>query len=105
MADVTINEIFFQLIFGHNIEGVKMLLSNYNVDPNINFMGLNMLSHAILYNDIEIVKMLLQYGAKHEQPSLDGSYPIEIAKQHNHKEILEIFDNLLIDIKEPEPEP
>lgn len=95
MTDVTMDEVFFHLIFGHNIEGVEMLLNNYNVNPNINFMGLSMLSHAIIYNDSEIVKILLKHGAEIDIKS------IEIAKKYGCRQIIDILEYVLFDIKEP----
>ena len=82
---------------GH-VEIVRYLLENTRINVNLtNTLGWTALIEAIILNDggpvaQEVVGLLLKHGAKPGMTDERGATPLELARQHGHKEIAALIE-------------
>jgi ankyrin repeat protein len=76
---------------GRHSKLVRLLLEEGTpVDATQNG-GYTALHSAALCGDVESVKALLDFGADPEHPSTEGVTAKELAREHNHAAVLELF--------------
>lgn len=82
---------------GH-VEIVRYLLEHTRINVNLtNTLGWTALIEAIILNDggpvaQEVVGLLLKHGAKPGMTDERGATPLELARQHGHKEIAALIE-------------
>ncbi len=79
-----------------DLKAVKNCLSDSNVKKNLNAGPLTILYHAVMGNQVNVVKYLLKLGAKPDRayPQTDNETPLHIAASKGHLEIAQfLIDN------------
>jgi ankyrin repeat protein len=84
-----IDQIFFKAIENHNLEIVKVFLSNVDIDAK-DIYGETALHWAVIIGNKEIVKLLIERGVDiNSQDGLFESTALHLAAQNRHLEIVE----------------
>ena len=83
----------FDAVEGRNIEGLKQLLADQNVDPNIceDYTKITPLHLAAQNGFLDVFKILVAAGANIETKTKDGDTPLDIAVLHKHNEIIDFM--------------
>ena len=93
MLDTNINKLLFKLIKNHkHKEFIKLVLDNPDLDLNIRDNSSNyLIQYAVLYNDVEIVKLLLKRNTKIDVYDIDYRSILYIPIKYNYHELLEVM--------------
>ena len=93
MLETNTNKLLFKLIKEHKRdEFIKLVQNNPNIDLNIRDESNNyLIQYAVLYNDIEIVKTLLDRGIKIDVHDVDYRSILYIPIKYNYNELLQIL--------------
>lgn len=79
-------------IYVENSDMVQLLLENRKINVNkAGFCGTTPLQRAVESDDIELVKLLLDYGAKVNVKDDFGETPLSTAKENKNKEIIQLL--------------
>ena len=71
---------------------VQILLEQFGADPNtLNSTGITPLHDAVTRGDINIVKVLIKFGANPTLKSVKEKDPIDIAQEKNLSEVVKVL--------------
>lgn len=79
-------------VYVENSDMVHLFLENRKINVNkAGFCGTTPLQRAVESNDIELVKLFLNYGAKVDVKDDFGETPLSMAKENGNKEIIRLL--------------
>ncbi len=87
--------VIFSAVSGNNLLMIEYLLKERNVDINFqnNNQGYTPLIFAVLCNKPEVVEYLINNGADISKTDANGRTALDIAKENNYTEIIELLNN------------
>jgi ankyrin repeat protein len=93
MLDININKLLFKFIKNHEHKKfIKLVLDNPDLDLNIRDNSNNyLIQYAVLYNNAEIVKLLLKRNTKIDVYDIDYRSILYIPIKYNYHELLKLI--------------
>lgn len=87
-----------EAIINDDIATVRDLLTQQKVSPNTyldrgKLTPLHFVAQRVQPNAVPIAQLLINAGAYVHATCLDGQTPLDIAKLHDHKEMIELLQN------------